>query len=239
MRLLSSAIRPPLISQAPHCPDLSQAEIVRAGALEPLAECLREGSLACKEECARCVENLAVDVDTAALIISAGMIPSLVAVLYEDGAASAREAAAGCLWHLAINADAQLAMSKSGAVRMLVQMLSEPNPFGREEAARCLWYMALNNPITQAEIDRAGAIKPLMHMLRFSEAEQEVAAAALGALAQLPAIAVAIADEGAIPLLTGLLRKGRQETKAALALANIAVRGRPILNLLSVPRMLQ
>lgn len=147
-----------------------------------------------------------------------------MALLYEDSSASAREAAAGCLWHLAINSNAQLLMSRSGAVRPLVGMLTESNQFGREEAARCLWYMALNNAFTQSEIEKAGAIKPLMQMLRGSEAEQEVAAAALGALAALPANAVAIADEGCISLLTGLLRKGRQETKAAFALANIAVR---------------
>lgn len=116
-------------------------------------------------------------------------------------------------------------MSTSGAVRPLVGMLSEPSQFGREEAARCLWYMALNNPAIQAEVERAGGVAPLMQMLRHSEAEQEVAAAALGALAQLPFNAVVIADEGCIGKLTGLLRKGRQETKAAVALANLAVSG--------------
>lgn len=161
-----------------HCPHqfliLPQAEIVKAGALEPLTDALREGTLPCKEECARCIENLAVDVETAALIIAAGAIPGLVALLYEEGSTSAREAAAGCLWHLAINSHAQMLMSKSGAVRPLVGMLSEGNQFGREEAARCLWYMALNNPSAQSEIEKTGAIKPLMQMLRNTEAEQEV-----------------------------------------------------------------
>ena len=161
------------------------------------------------------------------VIIEAGAIPPLVALLSGRPAFAAADSAkaAGALSNLAEHAAGKAAVISAGAIPPLVALLGgEPESAAAERAAGALRKLA-GCRLGRAAIIHAGAIPPLVALLRGRPEVAGKAGWALSNLASDEAAKAAIIEAGAIPPLVALLR-GRPESEAAAsaaaALCNLA-----------------
>ena len=104
--------------------------------------------------------------DNVALIVAAGAIPPLVA-LVRNGSDDGKEKAANALANLADNVDdvADQSIVDAGGIAALVELLRDGSAVGKEEAARALANLACNDVAAQPIAD-AGGVAVLVELLR-------------------------------------------------------------------------
>ena len=160
--------------------------------------------------------------DNKAVIVRAGAIEPLVAML-RGGSAGAQEQAAGALSRLADNTDNGVAIAQAGAIEPLVALLKSGSEGGQEAAAAALCHLveSLTDADMQVAIVRAGAIEPLVALVRGDRAKaQEAAAFVLASLALHNADnQAAIALAGAVEPLVTMMRLGSPPARRAAIVA--------------------
>ncbi|KAK1319363.1 hypothetical protein QJS10_CPB04g00149 [Acorus calamus] len=115
--------------------------IVRSGGID----CVRDywdaapsPSERCLEPAAALVRNLSMYKYVAEIVVSAGFVARLVAVLEKGSTPGARSAAAGAIYEAAYDAKTKRGFGEAGGIRPLVRMLEAKSMEEREAAAKAL-----------------------------------------------------------------------------------------------------
>jgi vacuolar protein 8 len=163
--------------------------------------------------------------DKVALIVAAGAIPPLVA-LVRNGSDYGKKWAACALANLAIGDIAAQPIADAGGIAALVELLRDGSDDGKMRAAHALANLACNGDVAAQSIVDAGGIAALFELLRDgSDDGQKQAARALWNLtSNADAYDAMIAEAGAIEQLVELERNGSDDAKehATRALDTIA-----------------
>lgn len=155
--------------------------------------------------------------DRLTMIVDAGGVLPMVALL-SSGSALAKEKAAAGLWHLALDPQNQTAIAKAQGIPPIVMLLDDATYEAAHFAARALARLSQESSDMQAQI-----AKRLVQLLSSNNTgAQERAAHALYELANdQPSSPVVIVNAGAISPLVHLLQFGtllaKRESAAALA----------------------
>ena len=152
--------------------------------------------------------------DKVALIVAAGAIPPLVA-LVRNGSDYGKKWAACALANLAIGDIAAQPIADAGGIAALVELLRDGSDDGKMRAAHALANLACNGDVAAQSIVDAGGISALFELLRDgSDDGQKQAARALWNLtSNADAYDAMIAEAGAIEQLVELERNGSDDAK--------------------------
>ncbi|KAJ1626603.1 armadillo-type protein [Pavlovales sp. CCMP2436] len=153
-----------------------------------------------------------------ALIVDAGALPLLVALL-RAGTEKGKASAEGAIAWLASNAPTRTLILGEGALPPLIALLRTGTEEGKEHAAAAIVWLTNDAP-TRALIVEAGALLLLVALLRASTKESKASAAgAISWLASEAPTCALIVEAGALPLLVALLRAGTDKGKASATAA--------------------
>ena len=163
-----------------------------------------------------------------ALLVKAGAISPLVALLTK-GTSGSKEASASTLAYVgANNASRQALIADAGAISPLADLLRTGSNKVQQQAAAALGSLS-ESPDYQLPMIKSGVIAPLVRLLREGIDDAKISAAAC--LSNLctasPEARASVADAGAVPLLLGMISSGKTQTSAAHALAELCASHEP------------
>ena len=212
--------------------DAIQEAIVAADGVPRLSACLRSGGdIAVKAAAAACMASVSELRSAASMCVSAGAIPSLVALLKQSATYS--EAAVHASWSLGnlarTSAEVQTLIGSAGGLEPLVASLD--NGKAQAAAAYALGCLAHDHPSNQATIVTLGGAARLIAMLSVVSVETQAnAARALAAMAsgggdgEDPQVQDAIRVAGGVRPLLALIesRYPHAQLEAVAAFAMLA-----------------
>ena len=181
------------------------------------------GKAGAMRQAADALARLSQSDDNKPLIVAAGAVKGLVALLggnSADGKASAAEA----LRRLALNNDAaKEAMVKEGVISQLVALARDGSDVAKASAAGALMNIACNSDENKVKIAEAGGIEVLISVARAGGRGMETVAGALLKLSFNDENKVKIAEAGGIEVLISVARDGgRGMETVAGALLNLS-----------------
>ncbi|KAL3647731.1 hypothetical protein CASFOL_008699 [Castilleja foliolosa] len=185
--------------------------IGECGAVGPLIGLLRSSVELTQEHAVTALLNLSIDNRIKAQIAEKGALEPLIHVL-KTGNPGARENAAAAIFSISLLDEQRVKIGRSGAVKALVDLLGTGTVRGKKDAATALFNLSIFHE-NKARIVQAGAVR---HLVGFLDPEGEMVDKAVALLANLSTITegcLAIAKEGAIPLLVEVLESGSQRGK--------------------------
>lgn len=202
--------------------DELQSEIIAAGAARPLVSLLASNSPEVRMQAASCLMHLASSKSRREVVLAAGAVAQLWELVVGSSPAS-REEALGALCSLAVVDKAKAELQAAKAAAHLVGLLSSGSARSQVRVRDLLSILAEWAQVRD-EIVAAGAVPGLVDSLKGSDEGGRVRAT-LVALASLNSgdlgcanlVRKATVKAGALPLLTGLLKSGSDEVKAAAA----------------------
>ncbi|KAI9118991.1 hypothetical protein K1719_009666 [Acacia pycnantha] len=185
--------------------------IGKCGAITPLLSLLYSEVKITQEHAVTALLNLSISEDNKALIVEAGAVEPLIHVL-KTGNDGAKENSAAALFSLSVLEHYKVIIGQSGAVKALVDLLGSGTLRGKKDAATALFNLSICHE-NKARIVQAGAVKHLVQLMNPAAGMVDKAVALLANLSTIAEGRLAIAREGAIPLIVEFVDSGSQRGK--------------------------
>ena len=162
-----------------------QLEMIKRGAIEPLATVLRSGGGSAQEAAAAAFAAISDQDEAQVTIMKLSCVGTMVDLL-KRGSSTAQVNAAQALANLAgLNAKMQTEVHQAGAIKYLLQLLSAGR--AQEFAARAIARLCCRNGTIQADVCKQGGIAKLLALLNDADVRKQIQAAdALAELAKGP-----------------------------------------------------